>query len=128
MLHIVCTGICFFNLRGLSVAELLKNHFSNTSWKKCIIVIAKNPFRYKLCANFFQILCDSQEYEQADEYFTKAMEKDPQNATIYVHKGLLQLHWNTNIDKAVEYIKSALELDDKCEFGYETLGSIEVQR
>ncbi|XP_043478334.1 mitochondrial import receptor subunit TOM70 [Leptopilina heterotoma] len=77
---------------------------------------------------YAQILCDSQEYEQADEYFTKAMEKDPQNATIYVHKGLLQLHWNTNIDKAVEYIKNALELDDKCEFGYETLGSIEVQR
>ncbi|XP_051170056.1 mitochondrial import receptor subunit TOM70 [Leptopilina boulardi] len=77
---------------------------------------------------YAQILCDSQEYEKADEYFTKAMEKDPQNATIYVHKGLLQLHWNTNIDKAVEYIKKALELDDKCEFGYETLGSIEVQR
>ena len=33
-----------------------------------------------------------------------------------------------DVSKAVELIQSALELDEKCEFAYETLGTIEVQR
>jgi len=41
---------------------------------------------------------------------------------------LLQLQWTGDIDKAVDMIKQALKLDEKCEFGYETLGTIEVQR
>ncbi|XP_033230774.1 mitochondrial import receptor subunit TOM70 isoform X3 [Belonocnema kinseyi] len=77
---------------------------------------------------YAQMLCDSQEYEKADYFFSKAMEKDPMNATIHVHRGLLQLRWNSDIEKAVVHIKKALELDEKCEFGYETLGTIEVQR
>ncbi|XP_011314641.1 mitochondrial import receptor subunit TOM70 [Fopius arisanus] len=77
---------------------------------------------------YAQMLCDAQSYEKADEYFSKAIEKDPKNATIYVHRGLLQLQWCGNVIKAMEYINKALELDDKCEFGYETLGTIEVQR
>ena len=78
--------------------------------------------------SFFQMLCDSQEFEKADFHFSRAIEKDPKNATVYVHRGLLQLHWNTNLERAIDYIKKAIELDDKCEFAYETLGSIEVQR
>ncbi|XP_015124131.1 mitochondrial import receptor subunit TOM70 [Diachasma alloeum] len=77
---------------------------------------------------YAQMLCDAQSYERADEYFAKAIDKDPKNATIYVHRGLLQLQWCGNVVKAMEYINKALELDDKCEFGYETLGTIEVQR
>ncbi|XP_034942853.1 mitochondrial import receptor subunit TOM70 [Chelonus insularis] len=77
---------------------------------------------------FAQMLCDSQSYDKADTYFAKAIEKDPTNANIRVHRGLLQLQWTGNVEKAVEYINKALELDDKCEFGYETLGTIEVQR
>ncbi|CAD6234246.1 GSCOCG00007682001-RA-CDS [Cotesia congregata] len=77
---------------------------------------------------YAQMLCDSQSYDKADEYFAKAIEKDPLNATIRVHRGLLQLQWTGNVEKAVEYINKALELDKKCEFGYETLGTIQVQR
>ncbi|KAG7203795.1 hypothetical protein KM043_013814 [Ampulex compressa] len=77
---------------------------------------------------YAQILSETQEYERADTFFAKAIEKDPDNATIYVHRGLLQLQRNGDIDKAIEYIRKALTLDDKCEFGYETLGTIEVQR
>lgn len=73
-------------------------------------------------------MCEMQKFEKADMYFAKAIEKDPGNAAIYVHRGLLQLQWSGNIDKSVEYINEALELDEKCQLGYETLGSIEVQR
>jgi import receptor subunit TOM70 len=41
---------------------------------------------------------------------------------------LLQLQWTGDIDKAVDMINQALKMDEKCEFGYETLGTIEVQR
>ncbi|XP_046611000.1 mitochondrial import receptor subunit TOM70 [Neodiprion virginianus] len=77
---------------------------------------------------YAQILCDTQDYAKADSYFAKAIERDPNNANIHVHRGLLHLQWNGNINKAIEYINKALILDDKCEFGYETLGTIEVQR
>lgn len=68
------------------------------------------------------------DFAKADSCLTKAIEKDPSNASIYVHKGILQLQWTNSTDKAIEYINKALKLDDKCKFGYETLGSIEVQR
>ncbi|EFN76419.1 mitochondrial import receptor subunit TOM70 [Harpegnathos saltator] len=87
------------------------------------------PEGYMLCG---QMMAESQDYEKADTYFAKALEIDPENANVYVHRGLLQLQWHGNtssgIDKAVEYIHKALEIDEKCELGYETLGTIEVQR
>ncbi|CAL7945260.1 unnamed protein product [Xylocopa violacea] len=77
---------------------------------------------------YAQMLTERHKFEEADTYFAKAIEKDPNNATVYVHRGLLQLQWNGDVDKAIEYINKALEMDDKCEYGYETLGTIEVQR
>ncbi|XP_011860763.1 PREDICTED: mitochondrial import receptor subunit TOM70 [Vollenhovia emeryi] len=77
---------------------------------------------------YAQMMTETQHYQKADTYFAKAIEKDPENATVYVHRGLLQLQWNGNIDKTVEYIHKALKLDEKCELAYESLGSIEVQR
>lgn len=74
------------------------------------------------------MMSETQQFQKADTYFAKAIEKDPENATVYVHRGLLQLQWNGNVDKTVEYINKALELDEKCELAYESLGSIEVQR
>jgi import receptor subunit TOM70 len=32
------------------------------------------------------------------------------------------------MDEASKLISKAIEVDDKCEFAYETLGTIEVQR
>lgn len=73
-------------------------------------------------------MAETQQNDKADTYFAKAIEKDPENAIVYVHRGLLQLQWNGNIDKAVDYFHKALETDEKCEQAYESLGSIEVQR
>lgn len=88
----------------------------------------KFPDRSECYMLYAQMMAETQQYDKADIYFAKAIEKDPKNATIYVHKGLLQLQWNGNIDKAVEYFRKALETDEKCEHAYESLGSIEVQR
>lgn len=77
---------------------------------------------------YAMVLSEMQEYRKADMYFAKSLEKDPNNATVYVHRGLLQLKWNSDVDKAIEYINKALSLDDKSDFAYEALGTIEIQR
>lgn len=92
------------------------------------VAIEKYPNCVECYSLLAQVLSDQQQFEMADQYFEKATKVDPLNATIFVHRGLLQLQWAGNIDKAVELISKAIELDDKCEFAYETLGSIEVQR
>jgi hypothetical protein len=41
---------------------------------------------------------------------------------------LLQLQWKQNIEEAALLINKALEVDKSCEFAFETLGTIEIQR
>lgn len=77
---------------------------------------------------FAQVLSDQQEWDRAESLFDAALGVDPANATLYVHKGLVQLQKTTDFDKAVKLINKAIEMDDKCDFAYETLGTLEVQR
>ncbi|KAF2892007.1 hypothetical protein ILUMI_14166 [Ignelater luminosus] len=88
--------------------------------------------RFSSCAEVFvlygQVLTERQEFAEADKLYLKALEIEPYNATILVHRGLLQLQWKGNIEQAVELMKDAIKLDEKCEFAYETLGTVEVQR
>lgn len=75
-----------------------------------------------------QVLTEQAQYEQADSFFDKATNLLPTNASMYVHRGVMQLQWNGDIQKSLEYINTAISIDDKCELAYETLGTIEVQR
>ncbi|XP_055539127.1 mitochondrial import receptor subunit TOM70 [Wyeomyia smithii] len=75
-----------------------------------------------------QVLCDQQEFQEADNFFEKATKIEPENAQILVHKALLQLQWKADLTAAVKLIEEAIKIDDKCEFAYETLGTIQVQR
>lgn len=88
--------------------------------------------RFPRCAEVYilyaQVLSDQQEWSRAEALFESALGVDPNNATLYVHKGLVQLQKSTDFDKAVKLINKAIEIDDKCDFAYETLGTIEVQR
>lgn len=77
---------------------------------------------------FAQVLSDQQNFKKADDYFTRALKVDPHNATAFVHRGLLQLQSEGNVESATKLIEAAIAMDPKCEFAYETLGTIEVQR
>lgn len=77
---------------------------------------------------YAQVLTDKGEFEEADKCYEKAMKLDSANATLMVHRGLLQLQWRNDIEKALKLIEEAIRTDSKCEFAYETLGTIEVQR
>ncbi|XP_029286070.1 mitochondrial import receptor subunit TOM70 isoform X2 [Cottoperca gobio] len=88
--------------------------------------------RFPKCAEgyalYAQALTDQQHFGKADEMYDKCIELEPDNATTYVHKGLLQLQWKQDLDLGLELIGKAIEIDNKCDFAYETMGTIEVQR
>ncbi|TVK90619.1 TBC1 domain family member 23 [Bagarius yarrelli] len=88
--------------------------------------------RFPKCAEgyalYAQALTDQQQFGTADEMYDKCIELEPDNATTYVHKGLLQLQWKQDLDMGLDLISKAIEIDNKCDFAYETMGTIEVQR
>lgn len=75
-----------------------------------------------------QVLTEQQQFDQADSFFDKAIKIAPAMASLYVHRGIMQLQWNGDVHKAVDYMHTAIKVDEKCELAYETLGTIEVQR
>lgn len=77
---------------------------------------------------FLQVLSSQDEYEESDRLYQKALKVDPDNATLLLFRAILKLKWTGDVEAAIKLIKEALELDDKCSFGYEQLGTIEVQR
>ncbi|XP_062830872.1 mitochondrial import receptor subunit TOM70 isoform X2 [Anolis carolinensis] len=91
-------------------------------------VIKKFPRCAEGYALYAQALTDQQQFGKADEMYDKCIDLEPDNATTYVHKGLLQLQWKQDLDKGLELISKAIEIDNKCDFAYETMGTIEVQR
>ncbi|KAG5893355.1 hypothetical protein JTB14_000120 [Gonioctena quinquepunctata] len=77
---------------------------------------------------FAQVKTEKQEFQEAEELYQKAMEIDSNNASIYVHRGLLLLQWKGEIENSVELMREGIKIDEKSEFAYETLGTVEVQR
>lgn len=73
------------------------------------------------------MLSQIEQYRKADRCFIKAMEKDPKCAAIYANRSLLHMRID-NVDKAVEYINKAIEIDGKYGRAYGALGIIEVKR
>lgn len=71
---------------------------------------------------------ECQQFEKADEFFVKAIKCDPFDGNLYVHRGILRLQSENDSEKAIKLLEKALEIDDKCQFAYEMLGSLEVQR
>uniref|UniRef100_A0A8C0TL93 Translocase of outer mitochondrial membrane 70 n=1 Tax=Canis lupus familiaris TaxID=9615 RepID=A0A8C0TL93_CANLF len=91
-------------------------------------VIKKFPRCAEGYALYAQALTDQQQFGKADDMYDKCIDLEPDNATTYVHKGLLQLQWKQDLDRGLELISKAIEIDNKCDFAYETMGTIEVQR
>lgn len=99
---------------------------------ECMGNFAKATEKFPKCSECFilyaQVLADQQQFEKANEYYDKALAIDSSNATVYVHKGLLHLQWTGDSEKAVKSMNTAIENDPLCEFAYETLATVEVQR
>jgi len=110
-------------------ATMIGDHTTiNTVLENFKAATEKFPKCVETWALYAQVMNDQQEYDKADELYQAGMKVDPQNANLLVHRGLVALQSKGEITKAVELIQKALEIDEKCEFAYETLGTIEVQR
>lgn len=71
---------------------------------------------------------ERQDFEKADQYFLKAIDCDPEDANLLVHRSILQLQWTNDTKRVISLLEDALQIDEKCQFAYEMLGSMEVQR
>jgi import receptor subunit TOM70 len=91
-------------------------------------IIEKYPDCSETYGLFAQAQTDRGDFEAANNLFKKAIKIEPDNASLYVHRGLLALQWKQDITEAVSLINQALEIDPKCDFAHETMGTIEVQR
>ncbi|XP_018046992.1 PREDICTED: mitochondrial import receptor subunit TOM70-like, partial [Atta colombica] len=83
------------------------------------------------CQYYSKMMSESQQYQKADIYFTKIINKHPENTSmslVYLQRAFLQFDWSGYSDKAAKYLKKAIELDEKCSSAYEALGIIEIKR
>jgi len=71
---------------------------------------------------------DQQRFDRADLFFEKAIQMFPENAAeLYVHRGVLHKQFKGDIEKAVNLINKAIEIDDKSAYAYKTLQIIEFE-
>lgn len=85
----------------------------------------KSPEAWSL---YGQLLQDQQQLDKASEKLEKAISLAPNNPTTYVYKALLTLQWKQDLTEANKLIRKAIEIDEKCDFAYETLATLEVQK
>lgn len=77
---------------------------------------------------YAQILSEQEEFEKAEGYYVKALQKDPNNGALMVQRALNTMTWKNEFDESVRLLDEAIRIDDTCEFAYETLATIEIQR
>ena len=79
-------------------------------------------------ALYAKVLQETQDLEGADALYKKGVELNPANANLLVHRALLALQKSKDVNAAQEATEAALKVDEKCEFAWETLGQIQIQK
>lgn len=57
-----------------------------------------------LIMGIFQSLMEQQKFQEADDFFARALEKDKNDANLYVHRGILYLQWQNDVAKAIKFL------------------------
>ena len=83
------------------------------------------PEAYSL---FAQILSEQKSFDNAEKYYKIALDKDPFNAALIVQRALNCMQRTNEFETAISMLNEAIKIDETCEFAYETLASIEIQR
>ena len=91
-------------------------------------VLGENADVPEALSLYAQILSEQEDYEKAERYYKMALEKDPRNAALLVQRALNQMTWQNEFEAPVAMLNQAIEIDDTCEFAFETLATIEIQR
>lgn len=74
-----------------------------------------------------QILMELGRFQEAIAQFDHVIELDPTNAAIYVHKAVAKYQMEHDIEKVLRLLRDSLKIDDRNEFVYETIGTLELQ-
>merc|ERR1712080_778491 len=90
--------------------------------------ITKFPDCVECYALYAKVLQEKFDFEGADAMYKKGVELNPANANLLVHRALLALQLTKDVSAAQQGVEAALAVDDKCEFAYETLGQIYIQK
>lgn len=90
--------------------------------------LAKFPKCSDALILYAQALSDQGKFEEAEKFFDKAINIQPQNANNVVHKGLMLLQWKGDVDGTMKLLEQALQVDPTCQYAHEIRGTIEVQR
>jgi len=77
---------------------------------------------------YAQVLSEQENYEKAARYYALALEKDVKNAALMVQQALNVMSWKGDFEESIKILNKAIEIDDTCEFAYETLATVEIQR
>ena len=90
--------------------------------------LTKYPDCIEAYALYAKILQETGKLQDADAIYKKGLEVNPENANLIVYRALLYLQQTGDVTKALEDMNKAVAIDVKCEFAYETIGQIEIQR
>ena len=112
---------------GVDLRAIAGNRLAEETKKleKLILENADIPEAFNL---FAQILSEQEEYEKADKFYKNALEKDPKNAALMVQHALSIMSWRNDFEEPIKILNEAIKIDETCEFAYETLATIEIQR
>jgi import receptor subunit TOM70 len=90
--------------------------------------IEKFPECVEAYALYAKVLQEQFKLSEAEEMYKKGAELNPKNANLIIHRALLNLQMTGNIEECLGKINQAIKMDEKNEFGFETLGQLELQR
>ena len=75
----------------------------------------------KNCEYYFYLALVSEDFEEKKEYYTKAIESDPNFADAYINRGLVKNELG-DFEGSIEDYNKAIELDPKCSLAYNNRG------
>lgn len=79
-------------------------------------------------ALYAKVLQERFDLEGADAEYKKGSDLNPDNANLLIHRALLALQRTKDVNTAEKAVLEALKVDEKCEFAWETLGQIHIQK
>lgn len=97
------------------------------STKELYRVVDENPTLAEGWSLLGQTVMKQHQFEEADKIFRKALEIEPEDATIMVHRGLGYIEKNDFVG-ARKSFETALEMDPHCELALQVLAQLEIQR
>lgn len=77
---------------------------------------------------YAMFLQDMGQARVAEELLDKAVKMEPDNSTVHLTMGILNMVSRRDLDKAAACMEKAIAVDNSCTQAYDTLASIEMQR